>query len=196
MKSSTALVVTMSPYFFCALLIVAVMAPASPAVADGPCTNYRGSSKACYCPSGQRPTVFSLVCSYYVDNSGNQCSAESCMGACTCENISQAQTNRQERPIRRETPEDDSSTQAPSTVAPPTDAADFGQYWKPNRGCLQDLRQFNREAPHGAFAVPKMGGGCGWSVDAEGSKPAATIRREALAQCARYGADCKVVSER
>src|ERR1700722_19316198 len=86
--------------FISAILIMAGAMPASPALADGPCTNYRGSSKACYCPGGQRPAVFSLVCSYYVDNSGSQCSAETCMGSCNCQNIPQEQTHRQERPIQ------------------------------------------------------------------------------------------------
>jgi hypothetical protein len=85
---------------------------------------------------------------------------------------------------------------SPQVATAPAD--ENGKYWKPTQSCLGNLRGFNREAPHGAFAVTKIsqGGGCGWSVDAENRKSAETLRREALAQCARHGAECKVISER
>lgn len=85
---------------------------------------------------------------------------------------------------------------APQIATAPSD--DDSRYWKPTQSCLGNLRGFNRDAPHGAFAITKRseGGGCGWSVDAEHRKSAETLRREALVQCARYGADCKVISEK
>ena len=181
--------------FVFAMLIAVEIASQSFARADGPCTNYRGSSKACYCPSGQRPAVFSLVCSYYVDNSGNQCSAETCMGSCNCQNIPQEQTSTPPQPIRRETPDDDeASLPTPSITATPDD--DAARYWKIPNSCVPAWRYFRSKAAHGAFAVTKRvdNGGCGWSWSP--SRPIEEMRRQAMATCAKYGADCKIVGEK
>jgi hypothetical protein len=83
-------------------------------------------------------------------------------------------------------------------AAAPTDSD--GNFWKPSQSCAQNLRAFQNyksSALHGAFAVTRIakGGGCGWSSQSNG-KPMEIMRREALTQCARYGADCKVISER
>jgi hypothetical protein len=175
-------------------LIIAPIAVASLARADGPCTNYRGSSKACYCPSGQRPAVFSLVCSYYVDNSGNQCSAETCMGACNCQNIPQAQTSRQEPPVQRAMREDGPLTQTPELAPAPSDDAEG--YWRVPDSCLPAWNYFRERAAHGAFAVTKTAGdgGCGWSWSP--TRPIETMRRQALATCAKYGPECRIIREK
>jgi DNA repair exonuclease SbcCD ATPase subunit len=77
---------------------------------------------------------------------------------------------------------------------------DNGNYWKPAPSCALTLQQFqtyNSATIHGVFAVTKIakGGGCGWSSSTKG-KPMEVMRREALARCAGYGADCKIISER
>jgi hypothetical protein len=100
------------------------------------------------------------------------------------------QRNRQ----RGATPQEDASQVATA----PSD--DNGNYWKPAPNCALSLRQFrtyDSATLHGAFAVTKIAtnGGCGWSSSTSG-KPMEVIRREALAQCASHGADCKIISER
>ena len=88
--------------------------------------------------------------------------------------------------------------ESPQMATAPSD--DDSRYWKPSQSCGQSLRDFQNyknTTLHGAFAVTKIakGGGCGWSTQSNG-KPMELMRREALAQCARYGAECKIISER
>jgi DNA repair exonuclease SbcCD ATPase subunit len=81
----------------------------------------------------------------------------------------------------------------------PTD--DAGEGWKPKDSCLYSLRSFNSRSYRGAFAVSKVakGGSCGWSIadsPRTRNKSIETMRREALAKCAEYGANCKIISEK
>lgn len=71
-----------------------------------------------------------------------------------------------------------------------------GRFWKvPNSG-MPAWRYFQNEAKHGAFAVTKYikGGGFGYSWSP--SRPIENMRREALANCAKYAADCKIIGEK
>jgi hypothetical protein len=82
----------------------------------------------------------------------------------------------------------------PQLAAAPSD--DNGQYWKVPNSCAPAWRYFRGEAAHGAFAVTKYtkGGGCGWSWSP--SRPIEAMRHEAMATCAKYGPDCKIISEK
>jgi hypothetical protein len=71
---------------------------------------------------------------------------------------------------------------------------DDGQFWKVPASCLTEWKYFNRSEVHGAFAVTKIRHACGWSWNV--NKSIETKRREAMAACAKLGADCKIISEK
>jgi hypothetical protein len=75
-----------------------------------------------------------------------------------------------------------------------TTSDDNGQFWKVPVSCLPEWKYFNRREIHGVFAVTKTGHACGWSWNA--NKPIETKRREAMAACAKLGADCKIIGEK
>jgi hypothetical protein len=73
---------------------------------------------------------------------------------------------------------------------------DDERFWKVPSSGMPAWRYFRDEAVHGAFAVTKYlkGGGFGysWSPD----RPIEDMRREALANCAKFAADCKIIGEK
>jgi hypothetical protein len=98
--------------------------------------------------------------------------------------------------LQQNRPRGDTPQQGDNPQLATAPSEDDGRFWKiPNSG-IPAWRYFQNEAKHGAFAVTKYlkGGGFGYSWAP--NRPIEDMRREALGNCAKQGADCKIIGEK
>lgn len=145
------------------------------------------STKSCSCPWG----------THQAGSNGVKMSTVWCGSPCPmCTQDESPRPRRQPSgapPDIADEPRSEAKTADEKGEAPSDDAE---RYWRVSNSCAPAWRYFTGEAAHGAFAVTKIArnGGCGWSWSPR--RPIETMRREALATCAKYGPDCKIIKEK